>query len=597
MANTESPFVWGDAGAQMTPERIAAQRKIAEAMMARGMDYSPIRSPWQGAARVSEALLGGLDAGRADAAERSNIAADRAMIASLLNGGGAGAPTAPISAPASAPSPDVAPATTTAGLPRGLRNNNPLNIEAGDFTQSQPGFAGSDGRFAKFETPEAGVSAANKLLDTYQNKYGLNTPAGIVGRWAPASDGNNVNAYAGAVAAKLGIGPNDPISPEMRPQLIAAMGQHENGRPIGNVAPQAAPVQVAQAAPSSTVSGLQGVNPALLQAMASPYASEGTKKIAAIILQSQLGDKATYQTTPDGDILQMDPHGRLPPKVVYKAAVKPVAMQEGGWLAHPFTGQIIAGSPGSKPTNDQKNYEGYAQAEKAAGRTPADFGAWLETMKKAGAQGVYMQGEEAFNKTYGEGQAKSALSTIETGDKASTILQRNQVLRSLNNAISTGKITPATATIGAWAKSMGFDPATLGINQSLPVNAETFNALSNESMMSKLGPGGFPSQNFSDTDRKFLEKTVTNLADQPGANELKLAISDRISQLQMEKADKWQEISTSVPRAQRAEAYDKFERDWRKDMKTRNVFGDIIQKIGGATGNKTSTGVTWSIQP
>lgn len=183
---------------------------------------------------------------------------------------------------------------------------------------------------------------------------------------------------------------------------------------------------------------------------------------------------------------------------------------------------------------------------------------------------------DSFERTYGEGQAKGALDVIAQGDKASSIYQRNQVLRALNTAVQTGKITPAQATIGAWAKSVGIDPATLGIDPSLPTNAETFNALSNESMMSKLGPGGFPSQNFSDTDRKFLEKTVTNLGDQPGANELKLAVSDRISQLQMEKADKWQEISTSVPRAQRAEAYDKFERDWRKDMKTRNVFGDIV---------------------
>jgi hypothetical protein len=35
-----------------------------------------------------------------------------------------------------------------AGTPRGIRNNNPLNIEAGDFTKGQPGFTGSDGRFA-----------------------------------------------------------------------------------------------------------------------------------------------------------------------------------------------------------------------------------------------------------------------------------------------------------------------------------------------------------------------------------------------------------------------------------------------------------------
>lgn len=43
---------------------------------------------------------------------------------------------------------------------RGLRNNNPGNIEAG--SNSWDGQAGSDGRFAKFVTPEHGIRALGK---------------------------------------------------------------------------------------------------------------------------------------------------------------------------------------------------------------------------------------------------------------------------------------------------------------------------------------------------------------------------------------------------------------------------------------------------
>src|SRR6185312_13821957 len=108
-------------------------------------------------------------------------------------------------------------------------------------------YAGSDGRFAKFQTPDHGVAAASSLLDNYGGK-GLNTVADIIGRWAPASDGNNVSAYAADVAGKLGLDPNAPIPPQLRPQLIAAMAQHENGRPApGTVAGAGAPVQLAQA--------------------------------------------------------------------------------------------------------------------------------------------------------------------------------------------------------------------------------------------------------------------------------------------------------------------------------------------------------------
>lgn len=119
--------------------------------------------------------------------------------------------------------------------PRGLRNNNPLNIEAGQFTQSMPGFKGSDGRFAVFESPEQGIAAADALLMRY-GMQGRNTPAKIIEKWAPASDGNNVSAYAGSVAKALGIGPNDPIpmeDPTVRRRLIDAMSAVENGKRAG----------------------------------------------------------------------------------------------------------------------------------------------------------------------------------------------------------------------------------------------------------------------------------------------------------------------------------------------------------------------------
>lgn len=284
-----------------TPETIARRIKMAEALLAD--PKKPITHWAEGLNELAKGALGGYQMNQAERMERegqSELArslSDRLgipagdapaapktgfqKIASLLGfggneGGGAAssismdAPVAPIPTPA--PAAPAQPAPSTGGRvysndevspldpipermaqPRGIRNNNPLNIEAGKFTQGQPGFFGSDGRFARFETPEQGTQAANKLLDVYQNKHGLNTVNGIVGRWAPAADGNNVSAYAANVAKRLGIGPDDPIPPELRPQLIAAMGQHENGRPISNVAaalnapPGQAPYKVAGA--------------------------------------------------------------------------------------------------------------------------------------------------------------------------------------------------------------------------------------------------------------------------------------------------------------------------------------------------------------
>ncbi len=273
---------------------LARRYAMAQKLMESGR--APIKHWAEGLGNMSESLLGGYQVSKLDAerkAEKEQGKADLAgmfglpapaaataapeggfqKLAALLSGGGAAASSPAVAAPvgpdqASYPPPPAAPPAPTtfrpgiaalaapdATLPRGLRNNNPLNIEAGDFTKGQPGFVGSDGRFARFETPEQGTAAASKLLDTYESKYGLNTPAGIIGRWAPQGE-NNSAAYAATVAKKLGIGPNDPITPEMRPRLIAAMSEVENGRPAA--VPQAA----ALTAPSGDATLPPGATPA-----------------------------------------------------------------------------------------------------------------------------------------------------------------------------------------------------------------------------------------------------------------------------------------------------------------------------------------------
>lgn len=212
-----------------------------------------------------------------------------------------------------------------ASAPRGIRNNNPLNIEAGDFTKGQPGFAGSDGRFAKFETPEHGVAAASKLLDVYEQKHGLNTVAGIVNRWAPPSDGNNTMAYAADVAGRLGIDPNAPVPKEMRPQLIAAMAHHENGRaapgtdqqPYQVAGPAVAAPKAAAAADDDEVpanaAAAQGQLPQaaakpsgidvhrLMAVLQNPYADDTTKQLAQKLLLEHLTPKEDeFASSPQG---------------------------------------------------------------------------------------------------------------------------------------------------------------------------------------------------------------------------------------------------------------------------------------------------------
>jgi acyl-CoA-binding protein len=118
--------------------------------------------------------------------------------------------------------------------PRGLRNNNALNIEDGPYARKMVGYSGGDGRFARFEKPEHGQQAADNLLRIYGAKHGINTVAGVIGRWAPAAEkANNTEGYAAYVAKKIGVDPTAPINladPAIRQKLIPAMSEFENGQ-------------------------------------------------------------------------------------------------------------------------------------------------------------------------------------------------------------------------------------------------------------------------------------------------------------------------------------------------------------------------------
>lgn len=116
------------------------------------------------------------------------------------------------------------------GDARGIRNNNPGNLEA---SSSNPwvGQTGSDGRFAKFETPEHGIRALGRNLISYQ-RQGIDTIGEIINRWAPPSDNNDTAAYIKAVCAQLGVTANQPLdasNPDTLQALCAAIIKHENG--------------------------------------------------------------------------------------------------------------------------------------------------------------------------------------------------------------------------------------------------------------------------------------------------------------------------------------------------------------------------------
>ena len=119
-------------------------------------------------------------------------------------------------------------------LPRGIRNNNPLNIRRGKDQWKGLRAQQQDAAFCQFETLEYGWRAAFHLLTrTYYHKYRLYTIRKIIGKWAPPGE-NQTEAYIRNVSRLTGIDPDEPIGiPSDQParwiMLGLAMAIQENG--------------------------------------------------------------------------------------------------------------------------------------------------------------------------------------------------------------------------------------------------------------------------------------------------------------------------------------------------------------------------------
>ena len=123
--------------------------------------------------------------------------------------------------------------TRAFNVPRGIRNNNPGNIEinaANDWKGKKPKEKNTDGRFEQFWEYKFGVRALIMLLRTYI-KTGRNTITKIFEQYAPPNE-NNTQSYIKFVAGRLGVGADDTITATKSTikELSQAIAKMENGK-------------------------------------------------------------------------------------------------------------------------------------------------------------------------------------------------------------------------------------------------------------------------------------------------------------------------------------------------------------------------------
>lgn len=124
----------------------------------------------------------------------------------------------------------------TKKVPRGIRNNNPLNIVKGQNWKGerQPQ---TDRRFEEFVSMEFGIRAGFKLLRNYITGFNglsskINTIDAIIKRWAPSHE-NDTENYIKQVCQLSGLNRYQRISFGDRKKMVDivnAMIYVENGQ-------------------------------------------------------------------------------------------------------------------------------------------------------------------------------------------------------------------------------------------------------------------------------------------------------------------------------------------------------------------------------
>jgi hypothetical protein len=244
-------------------------------------------------------------------------------------------------------------------------------------------------------------------------------------------------------------------------------------------------------------------------------------------------------------------------------------------------------------TDDLEEVTRIQAEDAAAGKPRRSTEEIMVGLKAAGRQQISIdqRAETSFEKRLGEKMADEAMETWQAADKGLATMQQAQLLDKLLQDTQGGALAPAQATIGGYMQAFGMDPKALGIDPNLPTNAQTADALANRMTIGMIGPGGFPANNFSETDRKFIRDIFPKLGDTPGAQKLKAKVLYRIAELQYERGNSWADADAA------GTSFRDWQRTYRKELRSRDgknqpsVFDDVIKEYealkvpaaGGAT--------------
>jgi hypothetical protein len=222
---------------------------------------------------------------------------------------------------------------------------------------NNPGALMRNGQLMQFSTPEEGLAALDNNLKNYALR-GVNTLAGVIGKWAPPNE-NDTAAYVADVSKRLSIAPDTKINlsdPVVRHAVSTAIMLHENGpaKLLGATAPAGASAATPAGSIATGPSATEAADQAALKQFKTDRLSKAHASNADVLakLQDTVRNEAELQNRniqlmPLLDKFQtggFNPEGRV---------ALGNALQTSGWVPDSLKGKVAewaSGMAGGDPT-------------------------------------------------------------------------------------------------------------------------------------------------------------------------------------------------------------------------------------------------------
>ncbi|MCJ2129218.1 hypothetical protein MKK51_10195 [Methylobacterium sp. E-045] len=228
-------------------------------------------------------------------------------------------------------------------------------------------------------------------------------------------------------------------------------------------------------------------------------------------------------------------------------------------------GQVVQPPPNAAP-----NAPGYYDAK---GVPQLMTGKGVSVTNQIGA------GETEEAKELGKLRGKRAETIEASAMKAPDQIAKLNMLGGVLDNATTGTLGPTETKVVGLAQALGISDDTiknLGLNPQQAVTAQIATKLTNELVTGMIGSGGFPSNNFSNTDREFLTDIFPKISNRPEANRTAIEILKRVQQRNLEFGDAWSEYQQAQQEAGKPIKVSEFEFNFRKSLRGKpDLFADM----------------------